>query len=245
MKTKIFFIYSGKGGVGKSTITFYLAYALNKLNKTVGVVDLDMKAPSLYHLFSNIGDISLPYLDPESFKIYPAISKNVLIQSTGFINNNRGVLFGDDLLEGAFYQFFHPVFDSVDFLLIDLPPGIDQIHNLINKKFSQGKYILLSTFSLLSLEDCLKSYNYLNSINARIECIVYNMSFIQCNTCKEKQYLFDPQNLNNYSDLKKYKQVVFPFSEEISAFSNTSIVPQNTFFQNSLQGLVRIVLNES
>jgi ATP-binding protein involved in chromosome partitioning len=149
-KRKTFFIYSGKGGVGKSTVTYNLAYALKKRGNKVGILDLDLKTPNMYRLFNSSKNITPPII--EKMKIKPAEIDGILVQSTGFINNNSGLFFTDDLAEGACFQLLHKSLYDVDYLLVDLPPNMDKIHSLACKNFKSSKFILISTYSLLSLE---------------------------------------------------------------------------------------------
>ena len=113
VKNKVYFIYSGKGGVGKSTITYNLAYTLKKMGKTVAILDLDLKTPSIYKLFSHSEHIIGPVI--HDMKIKPAEVDGILVQSTGFINQDTGLFLSDDLIEGALYQLLHTSLYQVDY----------------------------------------------------------------------------------------------------------------------------------
>lgn len=222
-KQKVYFIYSGKGGVGKSTLTFNLASLLKKTGNSVGILDLDLKTPSIYKLFS-LGNESIPpRIDQNTMQISPARVNDILVQSTGYINSDTGVLFDDDLIEGAFYQLLSPDLADVDYLLIDLPPSIEKVHSLACKNFPDAKFVLVSTYSLVSLEDSFKAYNFIKTFNMGISCLILNMSYIICNKCGDKQYLFNEDNILNFTELNHFKKFELPFSQELISANEKSL----------------------
>ena len=222
MTCKVYFIYGGKGGVGKSTTTYNVAYELKNKGNSVAVLDLDFKTPSLYRLFAGDKEITRhPEIDSD-MKIKPAEVDGILIQSTGFINNNMGMFFNDGLVDGALYQFLHPSMMEVDYLLVDLPPSIEKIHSLVCQKFKKAEFILISTYSLLSLEDTQKAFSFINKLGHKTKFIIMNMSYIQCVNCKERAYLFNRENMDVFDDLKRLNTFELPFSKELIDFNEHS-----------------------
>ncbi len=189
MKTLL--VYSSKGGVGKSTISCNLSFALQSLGYKVGIFDTDFKTPSLPFLISGLTYKTKPYI--QKLRIKPAVLDcGMIIQSTGYFNDKEMQFWPEDYLEGAVWQLFDICdWESLDYLVVDMPPCIDSLHSTICSLFPSAKVLLISTHSPLSVEDSLKGITFMEELGLNILGFVMNMVYIKCANCEKKNYIFD------------------------------------------------------
>lgn len=190
IKNKLF-IMSGKGGVGKSSVTVNLAVALALKGFRTGILDVDLHGPSIPNL---LGIKSGLRADEESGKILPALwNENLSIVSMDTLLQDRDqpVLWRGPMKSQAIQQFLGDVkWGPLDFLLIDSPPGTGDEHMTVLKTIPDAKSIVVTTPQELSLADVRKAINFLHEINAQILGLVENMSGLACPGCGMEIPLF-------------------------------------------------------
>ena len=127
MDKKIIYVYSTKGGVGKSTISLNLAFYLKKLKHKVTLIDLDFSGPSIHRLIEKNYKNKLRMVD---FYIMPLKISGINISSIGFIKSPTEISFlNGKYAEGAIDQFLHKkILETSDIIIIDMPPGFGEFH---------------------------------------------------------------------------------------------------------------------
>ena len=186
---KIIAIGSGKGGVGKSTLTANLAITLSKQGHKVGIIDADIYGPSLPMIFGKREE--KPRSNAER-KIIPVESFGIKFMSFGFfINENDPVIWRGPMLGGVLNQFLFDVdWAGIDYLLIDLPPGTGDIQlSMIQNAHVDGA-IIVSTPQDIALLDAKKGVEMLKKVNLPIVGMVENMSSFICNHCGTEHHIF-------------------------------------------------------
>jgi len=188
-------IASGKGGVGKSTITANMAISLQKMGFKVGILDADVYGPSIHLMFdvANAKPLSVE-VDGRS-KMQPVESYGVKILSLGFFTDaNQAVIWRGAIASKALNQM---IFDShwgeLDFLLIDLPPGTGDIHLSIVQAVAITGAVIVSTPQNIALADAKKGVAMFKQkdINVPVLGIVENMSyFTPAELPDNKYYIF-------------------------------------------------------
>ena len=175
-------IASGKGGVGKSTIAVNIAASLSK-NYRVGILDLDIYGPSLPML---IGMNAQPKMT-EDKKMIPMEKYNMQLMSFGFINsNNAPAIWRGPMVARMTQQFFEDVlWDDLDFLILDLPPGTGDIQLTLVQKLALTGAIIVTTPQNLALLDVKKSADMFNKVNTPILGVIENMTDFICPHCNE------------------------------------------------------------
>ena len=175
-------IASGKGGVGKSTIAVNLACALAKNKFKVGLLDLDIYGPSLpiaLDLFEQ------PKMTPEK-KLIPLEKYGMQVMSFGFISGNKTpVIWRGPLVSRMTEQFFMDVeWGSLDFLILDLPPGTGDIQLTLTQKIKMTGAIIVTTPQDIALSDVRKGADMFKKVNTPVLGVVENMSglFLSGNT---------------------------------------------------------------
>jgi len=183
-------IASGKGGVGKSTVTANLAYALTRLGKKVGIIDADVYGASIADIYG-ISDQKPTGTDADLMK--PPVSKGVEIISTRFfVEGDKPVMWRGPMLGKLLHSYFYGVdWDAdIDYVLIDLPPGTGDIALDIQKLAPQTKMIVVTTPHINASSVALKAGLGARQIGHEIVGVVENMSYY-FNTCNNKRdYVF-------------------------------------------------------
>lgn len=204
-------IASGKGGVGKSTITANLAGGLAKAGYKVGVIDADIYGPSIPTMFDVVRERpSMIDVDGAS-KINPVISYGIKILSIGFFTDqDNAVVWRGPMASKAMSQMFTDAYwGELDYLLIDLPPGTGDIHLSLVGLVPLDGVVIVSTPQEVALADARRGVNMfqMDTINVPIIGIVENMAwFTPAELPENKYYLFGK---NGAKDLAEKMKVPF------------------------------------
>ena len=180
-------IASGKGGVGKSTVSINLAATLSKKNK-VGLLDLDIYGPSLPML---AGIDKQPEITSEK-KLIPLEKFNMRLMSFGFINTeNAPTVWRGPMVSRMTQQFFEDVeWGVLDYLILDLPPGTGDIQLTLVQKLAITGAVMVTTPQNLALLDVKKGADMFAKVNTPILGIIENMTHFLCPHCNETSQIF-------------------------------------------------------
>ncbi len=197
-------VSSGKGGVGKSTVTANLAIALTKMGFSVGILDADIYGPSIPLMFDVTQDKPLAVKINGKSKMKPIENFGVKILSIGFFTKiDQAVIWRGPMASKALKQM---IFDSdwgtLDFLLIDLPPGTGDIHLSIMQSLPISGSIVVSTPQNVALIDARKGVSMFKqkNINVPVLGIIENMAYFTPKELpKNKYYLFGKEGAKNLS----------------------------------------------
>ena len=195
-------VASGKGGVGKSTVTANLAGGLAKAGFRVGIVDADIYGPSMPTMF-DVVDERPTMIDVEGKPmINPVVSYGIKILSIGFFTEqDNAVVWRGPMAAKALTQMFTDAYwGKLDYLLIDLPPGTGDIHLSLVQTVPLDGAVIVSTPQEVALADARKGVNMfkLDSINVPVVGIVENMAwFTPAELPDNKYYIFGRDGAKN------------------------------------------------
>ncbi|MEM7743191.1 MAG: Mrp/NBP35 family ATP-binding protein [Pseudomonadota bacterium] len=186
--TSIVAIASGKGGVGKSTVTANLAVALAARGKRVGLLDADVYGPSQPRMLGISGRPS----SPDGTTILPLRNHGVTAMSIGFmVPDGEAVIWRGPMLMGALQQLLGQVqWGRLDVLLIDLPPGTGDVQLTLSQKAEVTGAVVVSTPQDIALLDVRKSLDMFQKTGTPVLGIVENMSTHICSNCGHEEHIF-------------------------------------------------------
>ena len=203
--SNIIAVASGKGGVGKSTVTANLAVTLAKMGFKVGVLDADIYGPSIPIMFDveNEKPISVE-VDGKS-KMKPVESYEIKILSIGFFTApSQAVIWRGPMASKALNQMiFDADWGQLDFMLIDLPPGTGDIHLSIMQSLPITGAVIVSTPQAVALADAKKGVSMFlsDSINVPVLGIIENMAYFTPEELpKTKYYIFGKEGAKNLAE---------------------------------------------
>ena len=185
---KIIAVGSGKGGVGKTTVSVNVAIALSKLGHRVGLIDADIYGPNVPLM---MGSSQQPKVTANSM-IVPNITHGIKTISIGYISpGDKPLVMRGPMLHQIIRQFLQQVeWGELDYLIIDLPPGTgDVVISLVQTVPLTGA-VVVSTPSDVSLEDARKALEMFAQVNVEVLGIVENMSHFTCPHCQKQIDIF-------------------------------------------------------
>jgi ATP-binding protein involved in chromosome partitioning len=178
---------SGKGGVGKTTVSVNLAIALTRLGHTVGLMDADVYGPNV-PLMMGINRTPMAYGD----RIQPLEQYGVKLMSMGFLNpGDKPLVWRGPMLHSVIQQFLRGVdWGNLDYLVIDLPPGTGDVQLTLIQTAPITGAVVVTTPSDVSLEDARKAIHMFHQVKVPSLGIVENMSYLVCPHCNERVDVF-------------------------------------------------------
>ena len=198
-------IASGKGGVGKSTVTANLAVTLAKMGFSVGILDADIYGPSMPIMFDVENEKPISVIIDGKSKMKPVESYEVKILSIGFFTApSQAVIWRGPMASKALNQMiFDADWGELDFLLVDLPPGTGDIHLSIVQSLPITGVVVVSTPQAVALADAKKGVSMFTSesINVPVLGIIENMAYFTPEELPtNKYYIFGKEGAKNLAD---------------------------------------------
>ena len=198
-------VASGKGGVGKSTVTANLAVTLAKMGFKVGVLDADIYGPSIPIMFDVANERPLSVNVDGKSKMKPIENYGVKVLSIGFFTRpDQAVIWRGPMASKALNQMiFDAAWGELDFLLLDLPPGTGDIHLSIMQALPITGSVVVSTPQNVALADAKKGVAMFqqDSINVPVLGIIENMAyFTPAELPENKYYIFGKEGAKNLAE---------------------------------------------
>ena len=201
-------VASGKGGVGKTTVSVNLALALAKTGAKVGLLDSDIYGPSVPLM---LGLKASP--EVVNNKIQPPEIEGIKVISMGFFyeQSQQAGIYRGPIVSGIVKQFLTDVnWGELDYLIIDLPPGTGDAPLTIAQTIPITGILIVTTPQDVAMNVAIKAIGMFNKLNVPIIGVVENMSYLQCPHCSDQIYLFGQGGGKRISD-----EFQIPFIGEI------------------------------
>src|SRR5918912_964945 len=202
-------VASGKGGVGKTTVSVNLAIALAKTGAKVGLLDADIYGPSVPLM---LGLKTSP--EVINNKIQPPVSQGIKVISMGFFyeQSQQAGIYRGPIVSGIVKQFLTDVnWGDLDYLIIDLPPGTGDAPLTIAQTIPITGILIVTTPQDVAMNVAVKAVGMFNKLNVPIVGVIENMSYLQCPHCNAHLQIFGKGGAQKVSE-----QFNVPFIGEIS-----------------------------
>ena len=192
-------IVSGKGGVGKSTVTSLLARKLASEGYKVGILDGDITGPSIPKMFGlngqlDVNDIGMvPKVSEEGIKI---VSMNLLLE-----NEEDPVVFRGPILAQAILQFYNETdWGEIDYLLVDMPPGTGDVPLTVYQSLPVSGIIIVTSPQELVKMIVMKACNMADKMNIKVLGLVENYSYFECPDCGKRYNIFGDSRIDELAE---------------------------------------------
>lgn len=189
---RVIAVASGKGGVGKSTVTANLAIALRNRGFRVGILDADIYGPSQPKMFGVEGYLPDAVREEDQDRIVPAESMDIKLMSIGFfIKPTDALLWRGAMAVNALKQMIHQTrWGTLDFLLLDLPPGTGDIHLSIIGELKIDSAVIVSTPQQIAVADVIRGVEMFRNPNVGIPVagIIENMAWFTPEELPDNRY---------------------------------------------------------
>jgi ATP-binding protein involved in chromosome partitioning len=211
---RVIVVASGKGGVGKSTVSVNLALALKGLDQRVGILDADLHGPSLPLMLG----LDAPHQVGDDQKLKPHAIHGIKGASIGFMaGDGEPILWRGPVLAKAMKQLCYDVsWGELDYLVVDLPPGTGDVQMTLIESLPIDQAVIVSTPQDLALIDAKRAVGMFRKLNVPVLGVVENMSFHLCTNCGHSSHPFGTGGAEEYA---KKQQIPFlgrlPISMEI------------------------------
>ncbi len=185
---RILAVASGKGGVGKSTVSSNLAVALARAGRRVGLLDADIYGPSQPRMMG----VSKRPSSPDGKTIIPLQAHGVTLMSLGLmLEEDKAVVWRGPMLMGALQQMLGQVeWGRLDVLIVDLPPGTGDVQLTLCQRAQVTGAIVVSTPQDVALLDARKAISMFNMLKTPILGLIENMSTYICPNCGHEAHIF-------------------------------------------------------
>ncbi|MCG0278471.1 MAG: Mrp/NBP35 family ATP-binding protein [Thermanaeromonas sp.] len=211
---------SGKGGVGKSSVTALLAVALAREGYQVGILDADITGPSIPKMFNihrSLQGSTLGILPAESLLGIKIVSLNLLLP-----HEDDPVIWRGPLIAGAVKQFWTDVvWGELDYLLVDLPPGTGDAPLTVMQSFPLAGIVIVSSPQELANMIVRKAIKMASLMKVKILGLVENMSYVLCPDCGKEIYIFGPSRAEEAAAKAGIPLLgILPLDPELTALSD-------------------------
>ncbi len=182
-------VSSGKGGVGKSSVSVQLALALAEFGARVGILDADVYGPSLPTMLGGLDD-KLQFNEQQ--KMIPHQRHGIAVSSLGYLTEAKdAAIWRGPMASAALQQLFRDTkWPALDYLIVDMPPGTGDIQLTFAQKLPITGAVVVTTPQTVALADAEKGISMFRKVGVPITGLIENMSFFECGQCGHREAIF-------------------------------------------------------
>ena len=240
-------VISGKGGVGKSTITGVIASMLNKKGYKVGVLDADITGPSMPRFFGiNEKRANIVPVDDNNFRFEPVITDSgIRVMSMNLVTKveDEPVIWRGPVITGVLNQMYtDTVWEDLDYLLIDMPPGTGDTALTVMQDFPLKELVIVSTPQDMVSMIVKKVVIMAAKVGVKVKGVVENMSYIVCDGCNNKIRVFSKKSAEEHAEylglpLIGELPIDLEFTEALEKGEAENYVKESPLYSSIFEGL--------
>jgi Mrp family chromosome partitioning ATPase len=239
---KVIGVMSGKGGVGKSTISALVARELKSRGFSVGIMDADITGPSIPRLLGvkdkKCDQNELGILPVQSEDGISVMSINLLLQ-----DEQQPVIWRGPLVAGTVKQFWEEVFwGDLDYLIIDMPPGTGDVALTVMQSIPLSGMLIVTVPQDMVSMIVAKAVNMVKELDIKLIGAVENLSYITCPDCGKKINVFAGQDKSFYDSLGIQLLGELPMSADLAAITAAGIEAKNEDIKKTLSEVTDAVI---
>jgi len=241
-------VSSGKGGVGKSTVSVNLAVAMAAAGSRVGILDADIYGPSIAAMTGTSGPMDVRIHGTGVPKAQPVVAHGIKIASFGYFTDvKEPAIWRGPMASKALEQLMYDVdWGDLDVLVLDLPPGTGDIQLTIIEKLPVTAAVIVSTPQDIALIDAHKAVSMFEKLEVPIIGIVRNMAHFSCSRCGHDEHIFGDAAFSDFAQTRRIPEVAsLPLTIETRQLSDAGR-PVALFGSDKVkapfQGLAKLVL---
>lgn len=237
---KVIAVMSGKGGVGKSSVTSLLATTLKREGKKVGILDADITGPSIPKLFS----LPAGGLRKSEQGLLPAVTgTGIKVMSTNLLvpNEDDAVIWRGPMIGNMIQQFWRDtLWGKLDVLLVDMPPGTSDAAITVAQSLPLNGVVLVTSPQMLAGMVVKKASAMLKQLNVPVLAVVENMSYFQCPDCGKRHEIFGPSHSQEVMQVTGAPLLVtLPIDPRLNILSDGGKVEE--YQTDALSGLTQLL----
>ena len=222
-------VASGKGGVGKSTTSIYLAATLQNLGARVGMLDADIYGPSQPYLLNVQADKK--NIAGEGNTMNPVISNGIKTMSLSYLldNEQTPAIWRGAMASNALQQLVYSTnWGDLDYLVVDMPPGTGDIQLTLCQRVSLSAAVIVTTPHKLALIGAEKAVEMFRKLYVPVLGMVENMSYYDCSKCGERHHIFGAGKSAALSKSKNLELLgTLPLQEDYSEAVQNNKIPEH------------------
>lgn len=242
---KVIGVMSGKGGVGKSTVSVLMAKQLRAQGYSVGVLDADITGPSIPRL---LGVEKAELTGTDKFLNPVETEDGIKVMSFNFLveDENEPALWRGPIIGSTVKQFWTEVlWGDLDYLIIDMPPGTGDVALTVMQSIPINGLVMVSVPQDMVSMIVAKAVNMAKKMDIKVIGVVQNMSYVLCPDCDKKIKLFDAKNTDKFledMDIKLLGEM--PMVSEISNISANGYDNSSNVIENIFSPILKNILKE-
>ena len=234
-------VISGKGGVGKSTVSVLLARALQQMGKKVGILDADITGPSIPRLLG----ISDAKASQNELGILPADANGISAMSLNLLlaDERQPVIWRGPIISGTVKQFWEEVFwGELDYLIIDMPPGTGDVALTVMQSIPLSGMLIITVPQDMISMIVAKAVNMVKQLKIPLIGAVQNMSHLNCPHCGETIRMYGDAHEDFYHALDLKLLGELPMEPEIGAVTEAGIGEPDAAVKETMKSIASQVI---